>query len=167
MEKHFKHKSSSISSRNESDSDVVALINEMQQQLVFLEKKIDILISQSSQRPFEAKHFSKPLRSFDHSSRYGKGKQGNSFGERNFAKAICAECKKECEVPFNPSGDRPVYCRECFPRRGGPVKGKRDENRSKEGNSVKGRYFDKPYADGKRRASQKKKQFPRRIKGRA
>ncbi|NTV29249.1 MAG: hypothetical protein HGA80_04120 [Candidatus Omnitrophica bacterium] len=31
--------------------------------------------------------------------------------------AVCAECKKECEVPFKPSGDRPVYCQECFTRR--------------------------------------------------
>lgn len=29
-------------------------------------------------------------------------------------KAICAECGQECEVPFKPSGDRPVYCRECY-----------------------------------------------------
>ncbi|MBM3230605.1 hypothetical protein FJZ22_03060 [Candidatus Pacearchaeota archaeon] len=29
-------------------------------------------------------------------------------------KTICAECKKECEVPFKPTEGRPVYCRECF-----------------------------------------------------
>jgi len=29
-------------------------------------------------------------------------------------KAICADCKKECEVPFKPREDRPVYCRDCF-----------------------------------------------------
>ena len=27
--------------------------------------------------------------------------------------AICADCCKNCEVPFKP-GDRPVYCKECF-----------------------------------------------------
>ncbi|MEJ2673485.1 MAG: DNA-directed RNA polymerase [Deltaproteobacteria bacterium] len=32
-------------------------------------------------------------------------------------KATCAECGKECEVPFKPSGTRPVYCRECFAKR--------------------------------------------------
>jgi len=31
-------------------------------------------------------------------------------------KAVCADCKKECEVPFKPSEDRPVYCQECFPK---------------------------------------------------
>ena len=33
---------------------------------------------------------------------------------REMHKAVCAECKKDTEVPFKPSGDRPVYCRECF-----------------------------------------------------
>jgi CxxC-x17-CxxC domain-containing protein len=28
--------------------------------------------------------------------------------------AICSSCGKECEVPFKPSGDKPVYCRDCF-----------------------------------------------------
>ncbi|MBI1976302.1 MAG: DNA-directed RNA polymerase [Candidatus Omnitrophica bacterium] len=36
---------------------------------------------------------------------------------REMFKAICAECKQECEVPFRPSGDRPVYCKECFSKR--------------------------------------------------
>jgi len=29
-------------------------------------------------------------------------------------KAICADCGKECEVPFKPAKDRPVYCRDCY-----------------------------------------------------
>lgn len=28
--------------------------------------------------------------------------------------AVCASCGKTCEVPFRPSGDKPVYCRDCF-----------------------------------------------------
>ena len=30
--------------------------------------------------------------------------------------AICAACGKECTVPFQPRGDKPVYCKECFAR---------------------------------------------------
>ncbi|MGD0101643.1 MAG: CxxC-x17-CxxC domain-containing protein [Acidobacteriota bacterium] len=37
-------------------------------------------------------------------------------GPREMHKAICADCKKECEVPFKPREDRPVYCRDCFPK---------------------------------------------------
>ena len=33
---------------------------------------------------------------------------------REMHKATCADCNQECEVPFKPSGDRPVYCKECF-----------------------------------------------------
>lgn len=36
---------------------------------------------------------------------------------REMHKVTCSECKKECEVPFKPSGDRPVYCKECFAKR--------------------------------------------------
>ena len=37
-----------------------------------------------------------------------------SQGPREMHKAVCADCKNECEVPFKPSEDRPVYCKECF-----------------------------------------------------
>lgn len=26
----------------------------------------------------------------------------------------CAACKKETQVPFKPTDDRPVYCKPCF-----------------------------------------------------
>ena len=29
--------------------------------------------------------------------------------------AVCSDCGAECEVPFQPKGDRPVYCRKCWP----------------------------------------------------
>ncbi|MDR3542814.1 MAG: zinc-ribbon domain containing protein [Desulfosporosinus sp.] len=38
----------------------------------------------------------------------------NNRSERRMFPAICAECGKETAVPFQPSGDKPVYCRECF-----------------------------------------------------
>ena len=34
--------------------------------------------------------------------------------EQEMHKAICASCNKECEVPFEPKEDRPVYCKECY-----------------------------------------------------
>ena len=42
---------------------------------------------------------------------------GGFGGPREMHKATCAECKKECDVPFKPSGDRPVYCKDCFSKR--------------------------------------------------
>ena len=35
-------------------------------------------------------------------------------GPREMHKAVCAACGVDCEVPFQPRGDRPVYCSECF-----------------------------------------------------
>lgn len=28
--------------------------------------------------------------------------------------ATCASCGQETQVPFKPSGNRPVYCRDCY-----------------------------------------------------
>ncbi len=40
---------------------------------------------------------------------------GGDFRQRRqMYPAVCASCGKETEVPFQPSGDRPVYCSDCF-----------------------------------------------------
>jgi len=43
-------------------------------------------------------------------------KAGRSEGgsNREFFKAICADCGVETEVPFKPVTNRPIYCRDCF-----------------------------------------------------
>lgn len=52
----------------------------------------------------------------------GFGGGGFSNRPREMFKAQCADCKQECEVPFKPSGDRPVYCKACFSKRKGPAR---------------------------------------------
>ncbi|MDO8620249.1 MAG: hypothetical protein Q7R64_02780 [bacterium] len=69
------------------------------------------------------------MKDFKHNSKFGGGNKGgdrggfsggNRFGKKNWDgpkemhKAVCAKCQKTCEVPFRPSGDRPVYCHDCF-----------------------------------------------------
>ena len=45
----------------------------------------------------------------------GGGGGGRSFGgPRQMFPATCASCGQATEVPFKPSGNRPVYCRDCF-----------------------------------------------------
>ena len=39
---------------------------------------------------------------------------GQRGGDRQMHRAVCSNCGKECEVPFRPSGDKPVYCNTCF-----------------------------------------------------
>ncbi|MHB8157408.1 MAG: zinc-ribbon domain containing protein [Desulfocucumaceae bacterium] len=46
----------------------------------------------------------------------GGGRDGGGYNRQNrqMYPAVCASCGKETEVPFQPRGDRPVYCRDCF-----------------------------------------------------
>jgi len=46
-----------------------------------------------------------------------QGGSGRNNGERRMYQAVCADCGRICEVPFEPRGDKPVYCSECFQRR--------------------------------------------------
>ena len=40
---------------------------------------------------------------------------GDSYGSRRqMFPATCAECGKDTEVPFEPRGDKPVYCSDCY-----------------------------------------------------
>lgn len=47
----------------------------------------------------------------------GRGSFGGGFNKPGMHKAVCAECGATCEVPFKPTGDRPVYCSNCFKNR--------------------------------------------------
>jgi CxxC-x17-CxxC domain-containing protein len=40
-------------------------------------------------------------------------------GDRQMHRAHCADCGKNCEVPFKPTGNKPVYCSNCFERESG------------------------------------------------
>lgn len=76
-------------------------------------------------------------------SRFGGSNQrgGRDFGNRSFGNrsgggsfapmmhdAVCAKCGKDCQVPFKPTGNREVFCSNCYERdeRGGD----RDSNRN-------------------------------------
>ena len=42
------------------------------------------------------------------------GGGGYSRGPREMFDAMCARCGKDTQVPFRPTGARPVYCSDCF-----------------------------------------------------
>ena len=43
------------------------------------------------------------------------GRRDSGFGgEKVMHRATCAECGSSCEVPFKPTGEKPVYCSACF-----------------------------------------------------
>ncbi|ABO51353.1 conserved hypothetical protein [Desulforamulus reducens MI-1] len=43
-----------------------------------------------------------------------RGNGGFNRRERQMFDTICSACGKETQVPFQPRGDKPVYCRDCF-----------------------------------------------------
>ncbi len=51
--------------------------------------------------------------------RSSRGRQTRMLdrGPREMYKSVCSDCGKECEVPFRPTGERPVYCSECYAKR--------------------------------------------------
>lgn len=56
--------------------------------------------------------------------RSGGGSSSGGF-DRQMHPATCAECGQATEVPFIPSGARPVYCRNCYSRQTGAGAGGR------------------------------------------
>lgn len=38
----------------------------------------------------------------------------NNRGPRELFDVVCSECGTDTKVPFRPTGDKPVYCRDCF-----------------------------------------------------
>ena len=60
---------------------------------------------------FNKKPFGRP--SFGGKPDFKRSGGGNS-GRMELFTATCAKCGKPCEVPFRPTGERPVYCRDCF-----------------------------------------------------
>jgi CxxC-x17-CxxC domain-containing protein len=53
----------------------------------------------------------------------GASRGGGGRGSREMFSVTCSSCGQEAQVPFQPSGDKPVYCSTCFEKQ-------RDSNRS-------------------------------------
>lgn len=102
----------------QNEPDILGLLARIQEQLASLDKKVDSLINRSLPRSAEPGSAPKP--SFPqpfYAQVHGRERQNDFHQGRPMHRATCADCKKECEIPFKPTGDRPVYCRECFRER--------------------------------------------------
>ena len=72
--------------------------------------------------------------------------RGGDRGEREMFKATCAKCGRPCEVPFRPSGDRPVYCKDCFQAMGPQDRGDRvPSNFQKRDNAPRQDFSPRPF----------------------
>ena len=45
---------------------------------------------------------------------FGGGRDFGQRGDREMHHAVCSNCGKDCEVPFKPTGSKPVLCSDCF-----------------------------------------------------
>lgn len=108
-----------------TNSDVMTQIGKIKNQLDSLERKIDSLLDQSGPSQSGRNRFPQK----------GKGNRGHGFGGNNLTQATCSECGSVCEIPFKPTGNRPVYCSDCFSKR-------------KRGTSFTSNHFSKPKKSG-------------------
>ena len=58
----------------------------------------------------------------DYRSRERRDFSRRDFGGRDSKRlslfdAVCDECGRDCQVPFKPSGEKPVYCSDCFDKK--------------------------------------------------
>ena len=82
---------------------------------------------------YAARGYSEPSRCADCRAQRKAEREGGSGGSyggysssrapREMFSATCSACGKEAQVPFQPSGDKPVYCSDCFQQRGGNNRG--------------------------------------------
>jgi hypothetical protein len=103
----------------QSGRDVASLLVKIQRQLVFLEKKIDILIHQSQEnpdsrdpsieKPYRKKPFIKPLRTSGPYRYHGKEEKGDSSGEKNSDKAFYSRYRKSKGNRSSGSRKKPSY----------------------------------------------------------
>lgn len=100
-------------------------------------------------------------------NRSGGGNSGKKYGKKDFVKrsfggrdsgrpamlhdAICGECGNQCKVPFKPSGDKPVFCKDCFKNNSTPSSKKYGEREFKDRNFGRD--------SGNKHAEQSKEQF--------
>jgi hypothetical protein len=104
---------------NQSGADVASLLEKVQQQLLFLEKKIDILIAQSQDKPFRGKPFlerpfrkrpvSKPFRSSGHSRSHGKGEQEYTPGGKDFSQKFYSQYRERNENRGSSANKKSFY----------------------------------------------------------
>lgn len=77
----------------------------------------EFVFTAGEQEFFAEKGFSQPIRcsSCRAARRSSRGEGGfASSRQREMHPAVCARCGKATQVPFEPRGDRPVYCSDCF-----------------------------------------------------
>lgn len=86
--------------------DLVTVMAKLVERFGALETKVDLVISRL---PSQNSAVKSPF-----GSERTEQNQRPAPRERTLYDAVCADCQKNCRVPFRPKEGRPVYCPECF-----------------------------------------------------
>jgi len=84
--------------------EVVVVLRKIDERLVLLERRTEMILSRISSRGWESKPAPRP-------------EPQKHQPRRQLFQAVCADCSASCEVPFQPSENRAVYCKPCFAKR--------------------------------------------------
>jgi CxxC-x17-CxxC domain-containing protein len=126
--------------QQDKDTQLLEQMRKINERLYMLERKMDVLADLLKPKTPEnrehkpAPKVSQPLNPMDlyievgsefqrndqHSHQNNhqhKHQQHHRPNERPTYSAVCADCQKECSIPFKPRAGRPVYCKDCFSRR--------------------------------------------------
>ena len=86
----------------------------------------EFVFTASEQEFFAERQFSEPrrcpscraarkaARNDGGSGDYNRGGGGYGGGSRQMYSTTCSSCGREAQVPFQPTGSKPVYCSDCF-----------------------------------------------------
>lgn len=79
---------------------------------------VDFVFSGSEQAFFAEKGFQNEPSRCPSCRANKRNAQGGGFrgSDRQMYEVICDGCGATTQVPFQPRGDKPVYCRDCFNR---------------------------------------------------
>ena len=74
----------------------------------------EFIFSSAEQEFFQSKGYTNEPKRCPNCRQARKSERMGGSKTRQMFAAVCAECGKETEVPFEPREGRPVYCSECF-----------------------------------------------------
>lgn len=106
--------------KNVKTSDAHELMAQIQEQLAVLDRKLEQFMTKSLKELAEALAASKPAHVVHVPAPAPSGQRPADRSGRQMYAVVCFDCGKDTEIPFKPSGDRPVYCKECFTKRRSP-----------------------------------------------
>jgi len=103
--------------KTKKDAELVGLITTIQEQLAVLDKKFDHFMTKSLTELAQAMAAAKPAPVRPIFVQQPANRLPVDRPARPMFAVVCYSCGEDCEIPFKPSGNRPVYCQVCFAKR--------------------------------------------------